>query len=43
MQFRKPGSTAIAAVCNWYPQSVDIEGPYQHVVFASEGLLPPQP
>jgi hypothetical protein len=40
MQFRKPGSTAIAGVCDWYPQSVDIGGPYQHVVFTGVGQLP---
>lgn len=36
MQFRKPGSTAIAAVCDWYPQSVD--GGSGSVVFVSEAL-----
>ena len=41
LQFRKPGETAIAAVCDWYPQSVDIGGPYQHVVFTSQELPPP--
>lgn len=34
MQFRKPGSNAIAAVCDWYPQSVEI-GVSEHVVFTS--------
>ncbi len=37
MQFRKPGSTTIAAVCDWYPQSVEI-GIGQHMVFTSEAL-----
>jgi hypothetical protein len=40
MQFRKPGDTAIAAVCDWFPQSVDIGGPFQHFVFTSEPVQP---
>lgn len=42
MQFRKPGSTSVAAVCDWYPISVDINGPHPRMVFRSEALPPPQ-
>jgi len=41
MQFRKPGSTTVAAVCDWYPGSTTAGEP-QSVVFTSLALpLPP--
>lgn len=40
MQFRKPGSTTVAAVCDWYPGSTEV-GHSQSVVFTSLALPPP--
>ncbi len=37
MQWFKPGSTAVQAVCDWYPQSVEI-GALNSVVFVTEAL-----
>jgi hypothetical protein len=41
MQFLKPGDTAIAAVCNWFPQISVIDPAYEHFVFTSVPVSPP--